>query len=246
MRKIACHVALLFMFAAFASGQDKPRVFITDSQSWEIAGSGGGSNGSWGSQVHGGARPQTAEIVKTFGERCPQVMPNNIQAKADYIVVLDHEGGKGFLRRRNKVAVFARGTGDAIVSGSTRSLGNSVQDACAAIVKHWAENGAAMRAAAVAAEQAAQAKPAPSVAPEPAKTASPKVSVASSPDGADIEIDGNFVGNTPSSIELVAGDHTISIKKSGYKPWERRLKITGGDIKLNAELEKNGDSAKSQ
>ena len=59
------------------STADKPRVFITDSQSWQISGSGGGANGAWGAQTHGGARPQTAEIIKTFGQRCPQVMVNN-------------------------------------------------------------------------------------------------------------------------------------------------------------------------
>jgi hypothetical protein len=62
--------------------------------------------------------------------------------------------------------------------------------------------------------------------------------VASTPDGADIEIDGSFVGNTPSVVELSAGEHVVVLKKSGYKPWQRKLKITGGEIKLTAELEK--------
>jgi hypothetical protein len=109
---------------------DKPRVFITDSQSWEMSGSGGGANGAWGAQTHGGARPQTAETIKTFGERCPQVMVNNKQDIADYIVLLDHEGGKGWLQHKNKVAVFQKVSGDVVVSHSTMSLGGSVQDAC--------------------------------------------------------------------------------------------------------------------
>ncbi len=37
--------------------------------------------------------------------------------------------------------------------------------------------------------------------------------LASTPDGADIEVDGNFVGNTPSDIDVAAGDHMISMKK---------------------------------
>ena len=92
--------------AAPVSNDDKPRIFITDSQSWEVSGSGGGTNGTYGSHMSGGARPQTAEVIKTFGERCPQAVTNNKQDRADYIVVLDHEGGKGFLRHRNKVAVL--------------------------------------------------------------------------------------------------------------------------------------------
>src|ERR1700688_5056847 len=80
-----------------ARDANSARVFITDSQSWSIAGGGGGANGVYGSAVAGGARPQTAEIIKTFGERCAQVVINNKQDKADYIVLLDHEGGKGYL-----------------------------------------------------------------------------------------------------------------------------------------------------
>jgi len=89
-----------------SSPEGKPHVFITDSQFWESKGSAGGSNGNWAAESHGGARPQTAEIIKTFGERCPQVMVNNRPSMADYVVVLDHEGGKSYLSHRNKVAVF--------------------------------------------------------------------------------------------------------------------------------------------
>src|SRR5450759_111567 len=148
MRIIMCNIALLFTVAAsLGYAQDNPRGFITDSQSWEISGHAGGSGGTFGAETHGGARPQTAEIIKTFGQRCPLVTINNIQAKVDYIVLLDHEGGKGLLRHRNKVAVFAKQSGDALVSKSTLSLGGSVQEACEAIQKHWTANGTAMRAA---------------------------------------------------------------------------------------------------
>ena len=134
MKLLWVFTAMLFVSSCFAV--DKPRVFITDSQSWEMSAASGGSNGTFAGHASGGARPQTAEIIKTFGERCPDVLVNNKQEKADYIVVLDHEGGKGLLRRRNKVAVFNR-DGDAILSRSTRSLGNSVQDACEEIAKTW-------------------------------------------------------------------------------------------------------------
>jgi hypothetical protein len=140
-----------------ASDGDKARVFITDSQSSSIAGASGGSGGAYGGSMAGGSRPQTAEIIKTFGERCPQVVINNIQAKTDYIVILDHEGGKGALRHKNKVAVFARVSGDSVVSKSTLSLGGSVQTACEAIIRDWTDRGATIRAAAAAALE--QSKP---------------------------------------------------------------------------------------
>ena len=122
--------------AAPAVAQDeRPRVFITDSDSWETRGEVVGVDGGFG-RFAGGARPQTVEIMKTFGERCPTVMVNRNLAKADFVVLLDHEGGKGFLRRDNKVAVFAE-NGDMLFSGSTRMLGNAVKDACSVINEAW-------------------------------------------------------------------------------------------------------------
>jgi len=118
---------------AVVSSDGKIRVFVTDSQSWEVRGGWGAANGSGGGSEAGGARPQTAEIIKTFTERCPEVIVTNKQDVANYAVTLDHEGGKGLVRKDNKVAVFRR-DGDAILSKSTRELGNSVKDACAAIL----------------------------------------------------------------------------------------------------------------
>lgn len=218
---------------------EKARVFITDSQSWEISGAGGGSAAGFGGASHGGARPQTAEIIKTFGERCPEVIVNNIQEKTDYIVLLDHEGGKSILQHRNKVAVFARVSGDSVVSKSTMSLGGSVQEACQAIHKDWADHGAAIRTATAA----ATIKPAvtqPTGATPPAANPVGKLSIVSIPDGADIELDGSFVGNAPSDLQVPEGDHTIAVKKTGFKDWERKMKVNGGSsVRLNAELEKS-------
>lgn len=255
----------LVLGSAMAEDATKPRVFITDSQSWEMGGYSGGGPGGGGSVSHGGARPQTAEIIKTFGERCPQVVTNNIQQKADYIVLLDHEGGKSFVRHKNKVAVFARASGDSVVSKSTVSLGGSVQEACEAIVRDWSANGAAIRAAAAdpppapasakdpppsasappqystAPPQSASAPPAPATPAAPAAPGGGKLLIACVPDGADIEVDGSFVGNAPSDIQLPDGYHTVTVKKTGYKDWERTLKVTGGsNVHLNAELEKAG------
>lgn len=62
------------------------------------------------------------------------------------------------------------------------------------------------------------------------------VEVASNPPAADIEIDGNFVGSTPSSLSLTSGEHEIAIKKSGYVAWKRKINVTSGSVRLNAEL----------
>jgi PEGA domain len=237
---------LLLGIAASATAQtsgtaDQARVFITDSQSWSIAGSGGGANGAYGSTVAGGARPQTAEIIKTFGQRCPQVVINNIQTKADYIVLLDHEGGKGWARHKNKVAVFTRVSGDSIVSKSTVSLGGSVQDACEAITADWVAHAKEIRAAATPPPPPPTERVATGATPVQAErslaAAPAQLQIASTPDAADIEIDGSFVGNTPSTVGVATGQHQISVKKSGFKPWERKIAVSSGQVNVNAALE---------
>jgi hypothetical protein len=233
--KFATLSLLLIPAAAQTSISDaqRARVFITDSQSWQMSGNGGGTNDAHGSHFSGGARPQTAEIIKTFGDRCSSVVVNNKQDKADYVVVLDHEGGKSILAHDNKVAVF-NNDGDAVVSHSTRSLGNSVKDACEAIEKDWPS-----RAGKVTAQKQAAQLVSVSDKSATASLAS-KIAVSSMPANADITLDGSFVGNTPSEIDVTPGDHTLTVSKSGFKPWERKFKATGGSVNINAELESQG------
>ena len=219
----------------------KPRVFITDSQSWEYVSNAGGGGGAFAAHGSGGARPQTAEIVKTFGERCPQVVTNNKLEKSDYVVVLDHEGGKGVLRHKNKIAVFNRISGDSIVSKSTLSLGGSVQDGCEAITTDWAAHAKEIREAeSAAATPVAKPVTAPATAvsaPPPVAPQQAQLVISSTPDAADIDIDGNYVGSTPSTVSVPSGQHQISVKKSGFKQWERKIAVSAGQVNVNAALE---------
>ncbi|ABF43431.1 PEGA domain protein [Candidatus Koribacter versatilis Ellin345] len=78
--------------------------------------------------------------------------------------------------------------------------------------------------------------PADTTAGAPA-TQNTSLDISSTPAGADIEIDGKFVGDTPSTVPLPAGDHIIKISKSGFTAWQRTVSLSGGTIKLNPELE---------
>lgn len=89
-------------------------------------------------------------------------------------------------------------------------------------------------------------QPAPAATPTLSATATPatpsslaKLQVESTPPGADIEVDGSFAGNTPSELQVSEGEHTVAVKKAGFKDWERKLKVSvGSSIHLSAELEK--------
>ena len=69
-----CLTLLIAISVAAQEEKPKPRVFITDSHSWEIAGGFAANQDTAAGSVRGGARPQTAEVVKTFGEKCEGVI----------------------------------------------------------------------------------------------------------------------------------------------------------------------------
>jgi PEGA domain len=58
----------------------------------------------------------------------------------------------------------------------------------------------------------------------------------------DIEVDGSFVGNTPSQLSLAPGKHEITVKKKGYGDWSRMVMVSGSGVHLNAELEPQSSS----
>jgi PEGA domain len=73
----------------------------------------------------------------------------------------------------------------------------------------------------------------------PAEQAKGAVNITSNPAGADVLVDGDFVGNSPANLKLAAGKHTITVKMSGYKDWSRDLNVqAGSDVQLSVTLEK--------
>ncbi len=64
------------------------------------------------------------------------------------------------------------------------------------------------------------------------------MSFESTPDGAEIEIDGSFAGTTPRSKSLRPGSYRIKIWKKGYTAWEREITLAAGEeIPLKIDLE---------
>jgi hypothetical protein len=62
------------------------------------------------------------------------------------------------------------------------------------------------------------------------------VTFASSAAGAEIEVDGVFVGSTPSTLQLPAGAHRVSIRH-GNLSWDRSVQLNAGSaVTMNAVL----------
>jgi hypothetical protein len=63
------------------------------------------------------------------------------------------------------------------------------------------------------------------------------VSITSPVSSAEIELDGAFVGNTPTTLRLAPGSHQIVVKH-GAKSWQKTLQVNAGStVSLNATLQ---------
>jgi hypothetical protein len=96
-------------------------------------------------------------------------------------------------------------------------------------------------------KQAAAVKPAqPQVAVSDSVAASAAIAapagtinVQSTPPGAEVAVDGAFVGNAPAALKLPPGRHTIAVTSPGFKTWSRDLTVlAGSDASLLATLDK--------
>jgi hypothetical protein len=78
------------------------------------------------------AHPQTAEIVKTFGQKCFGVVVTSRREAATFTVVLEHKAGKLLHREDNKMVVFDR-AGDMVYGASERKLAKAVRGFCGSL-----------------------------------------------------------------------------------------------------------------
>jgi hypothetical protein len=62
-------------------------------------------------------------------------------------------------------------------------------------------------------------------APVPAPDGTGSIDFASDPSGAEIYVDGKFIGQTPSTVSLGAGSHHVELKASGKNSWARDLEV---------------------
>lgn len=65
------------------------------------------------------------------------------------------------------------------------------------------------------------------------------ISLTSNPDEAEVYVDSQFYGNSPATLKLKPGKHTILVKTAGYKEWSREISTdAGAEVRLTATLEK--------
>jgi len=63
------------------------------------------------------------------------------------------------------------------------------------------------------------------VAPAPAAEGFGQVSIISDSDGAEVYVDGKFLGNTPATLRLAVGSHRILVKLTGFPDYVRIVEV---------------------
>jgi hypothetical protein len=68
-----------------------------------------------------------------------------------------------------------------------------------------------------------------------------KCNFTSTPAGAEITLDGKYVGNAPSTIAVGPGTHAVVLAMPGFAKWKRELTVyAGSDVDVSATLQKTG------
>jgi hypothetical protein len=133
----------------------KPRVYITDAETWaEIGGFGNPSPAVGESGYVPGYNPDMVSIYQDFTSDCAVVAVTQEKSKADFAVLFDRGTGKkgftgfGGLVKVNKVTVVTR-SGETLVSQALHSEDATVKLACDAIGQRLAAGGASQTGKAV-------------------------------------------------------------------------------------------------
>jgi hypothetical protein len=92
-------------------------------------------------------------------------------------------------------------------------------------------------------EQNIPVAPAKAIPSEPAMTGAAKsalgtVVLSTSPENAEVSVDGDFVGNAPVNLKLASGKHTIAVTAKGYQGYTREITLMpDSEVHLTASLE---------
>lgn len=157
------------------------------------------------------SRQRTNEQMAAFAQVCPGAVATIDQQKADYRLHLDTYYESGELM--SKYSLLGR-DGDFVAGTPTAfSAPDTLNSACKSLLADW---GAKNFRADVS-----------------------TVVIKSTPDGADITVNGKFAGVTPSTLKLPPGDYEVRVQKSGFRAWNRTVTLSSGaSISVDATLEK--------
>ncbi|HEX5425703.1 MAG TPA: hypothetical protein VFW94_19300 [Candidatus Acidoferrales bacterium] len=124
--------------AAQQSGPQKPRVYVSDTASWNASGAFGNASSVAPGALYGGYNPDLVDIYQDFTSGCSTIAVTQKKSDADFVVLFDKgtpkKGVMGLhgLVKENKVTVLSK-TGETLVSEADHSPDAAVAAACNAV-----------------------------------------------------------------------------------------------------------------
>jgi hypothetical protein len=126
--------------------------------------------------------------------------------------------------------------------GASKQLNTVVEAAQAAtpaITANTGQNSAKQNSSNQDSPVQATSGVAPASANEAASRQKVKCSFSSTPPGAEITLDGRFVGSTPSTLGVGLGTHVVVLFLPGFAQWKRELTVSDeSELTVNATLQK--------
>lgn len=120
------------------NGPRKPRVYVSDTASWDASGGFSDSSSVAKGALYGGYNPDMVDIYQDFTSDCSAITLTQEKGNADFAVLFDKGSSKkgwtglGGLVKVNKVTVLAR-NGETVLSQSAHSSDAAVKMACEAV-----------------------------------------------------------------------------------------------------------------
>jgi hypothetical protein len=123
---------------AEAAEPSKPRVYISDTASWDASGGFGNPSSVPKGALYGGYNPDLVDIYQDFTSDCSAVAVTQKKSNASFAILFDKGTSKkgikglGGLVKVNKITVLSR-NGETVLSDEAHSADLAVQKACAAV-----------------------------------------------------------------------------------------------------------------
>ena len=232
---------LVALFAYGATRTTEMRITVLDSETHSVTIEGGDVPKNC-DQVNFDAychNSKTALVTNTLlvqeGNGAPFRITCTVDSKWSRCIPLPK--GESFDAKRDKHGItvyYVDENGKARGQLYTLVAGEKLPAPRATAVSSTAPAGNVGAGAAQSGEQAAVVSSAASSARETVKC-----SFSSTPTGAEVTVDGRYVGSTPSVLGLTTGTHVVVVSTAGYAQWKRELAVTAGsELTVNAVLEK--------
>lgn len=130
-----------------ATDSSKPRVYVSDTQSWTASGGFGRASSIPEGKLYGGYDPELTDVYQGFTSNCAAVVVTQEKSKANYAVLFGKGTSKkgitglGGLVKVNKVTVITL-NGETVFSQAAHSADTAVSLACEAITQRSASQSA--------------------------------------------------------------------------------------------------------